>query len=181
MAGFLASPFGNGTDTGSGGNVNTALGAPHNFFGPRQSGGASGVLLTDGAIEQLVFSLTGEELNDVLGPLTPQYLPIGSVIRDVWWDTDVAFTLTGTAPTILVGTKTTEVTNGLVITQAQAQSTNTARLTASLTGTWAVNTPLQARTQIGFAIGGTGGPTVDRVGKGRLTIEVIRPNNFAND
>ncbi len=181
MATYIPSPFGNGVDTGSGGNVNTALGAPHNVMGPRQSGGPSGVLKVEGSIEQLVVSLAGDELNDVLGPLTPQYLPAGSTIRDVYWDTETVFTLTGTSPTILVGTKSSEVTNGLVISQAVAQSANTARLTSTLTGTWAVNTPLQARTQIGFAIGGTGGPTVDRLGKGRLTIEFFRPNNAAND
>lgn len=180
MAGYVASPFGNGTDIGSGGNVNTALGAPHNYFGPRQSGGASGVLDVEGAIEQIVLNLAGDEINDVLGPLVPQYLPKGSIIRDVWYQGEVAGTMTGTTPTLLVGTKGSEVTNGLVLSQTVVQGTATSRLTGTLTGTWAVNTPLAARTQIGFALGGTT-PTLDRLLKGRLTIEVIRPANVVND
>lgn len=180
MAGYELSKFGNGVDTGSGGNVNTALGTPHNFFGARKSGGAVGLEKVAGSIEQLVIFLEGGLFNDNLEPLVPTYLPAGSIIRDVYIDVETVFALTGTNPTILIGTDTTEVTNGFVISQAVAQSTNTARLTSTLTGTWAVNTPIQARTKIGFAIGGTGGPTVDRLGKAKVTIEFIRPNNSAN-
>ena len=180
MAGYLSSPFGTGVDIGSGGNVNTALGAPHNYFGPRASGGVSGVLDVEGAIEQVVFALMGDEINDNLGPLTPQWLPKGSIIRDVWFQGEVAGTMTGTTPTLLIGTKGSEVTNGLVLSQAIVQGVLASRLTGTLVGTWAVNTPLAARTQIGFALGGTT-PTLDRLFKGRLTIEVIRPSNVAND
>lgn len=177
---YIASPFGTGVDIGSGGNVNTALGAPHNFLGPRDSGGVNGTYEVDGMIEQLVISLAGDEFADVVGPLVPQWLPMGSTIRDVYWDTEIAFAMTGTSPTVLIGTKGSEVTNGLVISKAVVEATSTARLTSTLTGTWAVNTPLQARTQIGFALGGTT-PTLSRVGKGRLTIEFFRPNNVGNN
>ncbi len=177
MTKYESSKFGNGIDVGSaGGNVVTAKGIPHNTYGPRDSGGSVGVLKVEGSIEQYKFELTGDDINDLLEPLVPTYLPAGSIIRDVWWDTAEAFALTGSSPTILIGTDTTEVTNGFVVSKAVAESTNTARLTSTLTGTWAVNTPLQARTKVGFAIGGTGGPTVARSGRGYVTIEVIRPN-----
>lgn len=177
MTKYEASKFGTSIDVGSAnGNVTTSKGVPHNTFGPRDSGGSTGVLRVGGAIEQLVFELTGDDINDLLEPLVPTYLPAGAIIRDVWWDTLEVFVATGTSPTLLVGTDTTEVTNGLVVSEAVLESTNTARLTSTLTGTWAVNTPIQARTKIGFAIGGSGGPAIARSGRGRLTIEYIRPN-----
>lgn len=179
MAGFEASKFGNGTDVGSGGNQTQSKGTPHNFFGPRDDGGVTGALKVEGAIEQLVMIIEGSTFNDLLEPLTPQYLPAGAIIRDVFWDTEDVFALTGTSPTILVGTDTSEVTNGLVISKAVAESANSARLTGTLTGTWAVNTPIQSRTKIGWAIGGSSSPTVSRTGKGRLTIEYLRPNKVA--
>lgn len=175
MAGYENTKFGNGTGTNPGATVTNV----HNFFGPRVSGGTVGPEKVTGSIEQLVIHIEGGLLNDNLEPLTPTYLPQGATIRDVYWDTEVVFTLTGTTPTILIGTDTTEVTNGLVISQAVAQSANTARLTGTLVGTWAVNTPLQARTKIGYALGGTS-PTVDRLGRGKLTIEFWRPNNDKN-
>lgn len=176
MTKYETSKFGNGTDVGSGGNVTTSLGVPHNTFGPRDSGGSTGVLKVEGAIEQLRLEVTGDDINDLLEPLVPTYLPAGATIRDVYWDTAEVFVVTGTNPTLLIGTDTSEVTNGLVVSEAVMESTNTARLTGTLTGTWAVNTPLQARTKIGFAIGGTGSPAIARSGRGYLTIEYIRPN-----
>jgi hypothetical protein len=176
MTKYEASKFGDGNSSLSGGNVVVASGAPHNTFGSRDTGGSTGVLKVEGAIEQLRLHVTGDDINDLLEPLVPTYLPAGAIIRDVFWDTLEVFVVTGTNPTLLVGTDTSEVTNGLVVSEAVMESTNTARLTSTLTGTWAVNTPLQARTKIGFAIGGTGSPAIARSGVGLLTIEYIRPN-----
>lgn len=177
MTKYETSKFGNGIDVGSaGGNVVTSKGAPHNTFGPRDSGGSTGVLKVEGSIEQLRFEVTGDDINDLLEPLVPTYLPAGAIIRDVWWDTVEVFVATGTSPTLLVGTDTSEVTNGFVVSKTVLESANTARLTSTLTGSWAVNTPLQARTKIGFAIGGSGGPAIARSGRGIITVEYIRPN-----
>lgn len=166
---YETTPFGDGVST-------TRVLNVHNQFGPRNVGGSVGVLKVEGSIEQLRLEIDGVSFNDLLEPLVPTYLPAGAIVRDVWLDVLEVFALTGTSPTILIGTDTTEVTNGFVITEAQAESTNTARLTASLTGTWAVNTPLQARTKIGFAIGGSNSPAVSDTGKMIVTIEYIRPN-----
>lgn len=181
MSKYEATVFGTGIDVGStNGNVTTSLGSPHNVFGARQTGGTVGTLQVDGMKEELILQISGDVLNDGVIPLVPTYLPIGATITSVYWDTETVFVLGGTTPTILIGTATSEVTNGLVITQAQAQSTNTAVLTSSLTGTWAVNTPLQARTKINVVLGGTL-PTSDRLGKGRLTIHYVRPNVVVDD
>lgn len=177
MTKYEGSKFGNGISSlSAGGNVVLASGTPHNTFGPRDTGGSTGVLKVEGAIEQLRLEITGDDLNDLLEPLVPTYLPAGATIRDVYWDTVEVFVATGTSPTLLVGTDTSEVTNGLVVSEAVLESANTARLTSTLTGTWAVNTPLQARTKIGFAIGGSNGPAIARSGRGILTIEYWRPN-----
>ena len=175
MTKYETSKFGDGTSSLSGGNVVVASGVPHKTFGARDTGGATGLLRSDGPIEFLRLHITGEDLADLVEPLVPTYLPAGTVIRDVWWDTIDVFTVTGTSPTLLIGTDTTEVTNGLVISEAVLESANTARLTSTLTGTWAVNTPIQARTKIGFALGGTS-PVVSRTGAGVLTLEFVRPN-----
>lgn len=176
MTKYETSKFGNGTSSlSAGGNVVVASGAPHNTFGPRDSGGASGTLEVDGAIWQMRLELTGDDINDLLEPLVPLYLPRGALIRDAWWNTNEVFVATGTSPTLLVGTDTTEVTNGLVVNETALETLGTTRVTSTLTGTWAVNTPLAARTKVGFAIGGTGGPAIARSGRGYLTIEYVRP------
>lgn len=176
MTKYVATPFGNGISSlSAGGNVVIAKGVPHNTFGPRDSGGSTGVEKVEGSIEQLRLELTGDDINDLLEPLVPTYLPAGSLIRDVWWNTQTVFVVTGTNPTLLVGTDTSEVTNGLVVSETVMETLGTARLTGTLTGTWAVNTPLAARTKIGLAIGGTGSPAIARSGRGYLTIEYVRP------
>ena len=176
MTKYETSKFGNGISSlSAGGNVVIASGTPHNTFGPRDTGGSTGVLEVDGAIEQLRLHITGDDLNDLLEPLVPTYIPAGALIRDAWWNTVEVFAATGTSPTLLVGTDTSEVTNGLVVNKTALEALGTTRVTSTLTGTWAVNTPLAARTKIGFAIGGSSTPTISRTGSGLLTIEYIRP------
>jgi hypothetical protein len=176
MTKYEGSKFGNGISSlSAGGNVVVASGAPHNTFGPRDTGGSTGVLKVEGAIEQFRLEITGDDLNDLLEPLVPTYIPAGALIRDAWWNTVEVFVATGTSPTLLVGTDTSEVTNGLVVNETALETLGTTRVTGTLTGTWAVNTPLAARTKVGFAIGGTGGPAIARSGRGILTVEYIRP------
>lgn len=176
MTKYETSKFGNGISSlSTGGNVVLASGTPHNTFGARDSGGASGVLKVEGSVEQLRLEVTGDDINDNLGPMTDQYLPAGCLIRDAWWNTVEVFVATGTSPTLLVGTDTSEVTNGLVISETLLETLGTGRVTSTLTGTWSVNTAIAARTKIGFAIGGSGGPAIARSGRGILTIEYVRP------
>jgi hypothetical protein len=176
MTKYEGSKFGNGISSlSAGGNVVVASGAPHNTFGPRDTGGSTGVLKVEGAIEQFRLEITGDDLNDLLEPLVPTYIPAGALIRDAWWNTVEVFVATGTSPTLLVGTDTSEVTNGLVVNETALETLGTTRVTGTLTGTWAVNTPLAARTKVGFAIGGSNSPAIARSGRGILTVEYIRP------
>lgn len=173
---FYASPFGNGVDTGSGGNVVTSKGTPHNFFGPRQDGGVIGVNKVEGMKEELVFMLTGEMFNDVPDGLMPFVLPAGAVITDVYIDVEDVFVVTGTNPTVLIGTNTSEVTNGFVISEAILEATGSASLTSTLAGTWDAEVPLAANTTIGIALGGTGTPAITDAGKARVTVLFNRLN-----
>ena len=175
--GFYTSPFGNGVDVGTpGGNVTTAKGTPHNFFGPRQDGGVIGVNKVEGMKEELVIMLTGEMFNAVPDGLIPFVLPAGAVIKDVFIDVEDVFVVTGTNPTVLIGTNGTEVTNGFVISEAVLEATGSANLTSTLAGTWDSEAPLAANTTIGIALGGTGGPAVTNAGKARVSIFFTRLN-----
>ncbi len=176
MAGFETSKFGNGVATGSGGNVVAASGTPHNFFGPRDAGGTTGVLKVEGITEELIINLSGEMFNDVANTLVDYKIPAGSIIKAVYIDVEEVFVVTGTNPTILIGTDTSEVTNGFVISEAVAEATSSANLTSTLAGTWDSEAPLAADTTVGIALGGTGSPAITDAGKARVTIVYDRVN-----
>lgn len=169
MALTEASKFGNGVAVGSGGNVSDK-GTPHNVFGPRDSGGTLGRVKTEGITEELRIHITGELFNDVPDGLVPPIIPAGAVIKAVYVNVEEVFVVTGTNPTILVGTNGSEVTNGLVISEAVAEALGPANLTSTLAGTWDAEAPLAADTTVGIALGGTNTPAITDVGKLLLTI-----------
>lgn len=168
---YFKTPFGNGVLIGSGGNVVEDV---RSQFGRRTTGGFEGVNKVEGMKEELVIYIDGENFNDV-SVLKEFVLPAGAVIKNVYFDPEKAFNLTGTTPTILVGTKGSEVTNGFPISEAQAEGTASVNLTAALTGTWDNEVPLAANTNIGIALGGTT-PVLVAQGKGRITILFERIN-----
>ena len=171
MAVNEASKFGTGIDVGStNGNVTTSKGTPHNVFGPRDSGGTIGRLKTEGVSEELRIHITGELFNDVPDGFVPPVLPAGSVIKAVYVNVEEVFVVTGTNPTILIGTNGSEVTNGLVISEAVAEAAGPANLTSTLAGTWDSEDPLAADTTVGIALGGTGSPAITDAGKLLVTI-----------
>jgi hypothetical protein len=140
-----------------------------NHYGARETGGATGVLRTAGNKTELAIELTGTLVDD--GVFIEDYvIPAGSLILAAYIEVDEAFVLGGTTPTILVGTDGSEVTNGLVVSEAIAEATGAADLTATLTGTWAAK--LAAATTVGVALGGTT-PTVTSAGTAKLVIEYI--------
>jgi len=155
------SKFGNGVLVGSGGNVVQNV---HNTYADRKSGETIGVFKTEGGENQVSINITGEELlrggTDEF--LVPIVLPLGAVITQVYVQVKEAFVLTGTTPTILIGTQGSEVTNGFVISEAQAEAIGTYDVTATKTGTWAA--PVAAAITVGVALGGTT-PVVTNVGK----------------
>ena len=166
MSNTEVSRFGNATAAGSG-NVTYVV---HNNFGPRDSGGTFGVLETDGITWEVIYDITGEMFNDVPDGLVPVVIPAGAIIKAAYVDVTEVFVVTGTTPTILVGTNGSEATNGLVISEAIAEALGPANVTSTLAGTWDAEAPLAADTTIGVALGGTGNPAVTDAGKLRLTI-----------
>ena len=149
---YYITPFGDGSLPGSGGNVN---GVVHNHFGPMTEKGPEGIYNTDGMMEEISLEFTSTELNasSVYGRwLIPLTLPTGAVIKDITVDVKSAFTLGGTSPTIQVGTQNSVGTNGITISQAQAQAVGV-YVESSFSGTWA--SPLTAPATIDIQLGGT--------------------------
>lgn len=169
---FYKTPFGNGVLVGSGGNVVEDV---RTQFGPRDTGGFEGVNKVEGMKEELIIVIDGKVWNDVPDTLKSFVLPAGAVIKDVYLDVEEVFALSGTSPTILIGTDTSEVTNGFPISKAQAEATGSVNLTSALTGTWDAEAPLAANTTVGIALGGTT-PVMAAQGKARVTIMFNRIN-----
>ena len=170
---YPTTAFGNGVLVGSGGNVVSNV---HNQFGARPIEGTIGVNKVEGVKEELVFDVTGAFFNTVPDGLVPFVLPAGAVIKAVYIDVEDVFVVTGTNPTLLIGTNGSEVTNGFVVSEVILEATGSVNLTATLAGTWDNEVPLAANTTIGLALGGTGGPAVTNAGKARITVLFDRIN-----
>lgn len=162
---YELSKFGNGVDVGSGGNVTTSLGTPHNRFNTVNLGQQLGVFHSDNGVTEVTGTITGEQLvrDAATGDafLNALSIPVGAVIAEIIVQVKQAFVLGGTTPTILIGTQGSEVTNGFVISQAQAQAIGTYVVTGTKAGTW--NAPIAAAAVVGVALGGTT-PTVTSAG-----------------
>lgn len=162
-------PFGNGVLVGSGGNVTTNV---HNTFAGREIGENTGVYSVDGSNYEVSMTVTGVQISrDVAGGdafLVPVDLPVGAVLGDVIVQVKEVFALGGTTPTILIGTVTSEVTNGFVISEAQAEAVGTYNVTSTKTGTWAA--PIAVAAEVGVALGGTT-PTVTEAGEMDIVIK----------
>lgn len=169
---YANSPFGNDVLVGSGGNVTSKV---SNHYGPRNVGGTIGVDKVEGMREELVFDLTGEFFAAKPDGLIPFVLPAGAVIKAAYIDVEDVFAISGTNPTILIGTNGSEVTNGFVISEAILEATGSANLTSTLAGTWDSEAPLAANTQVGIALGGTS-PVLTSAGKARVTVVFERLN-----
>lgn len=148
--------------------ANTGLNVK-NHYGARETGRGAGVLRTAGHSTELSIELSGELVGDETF-VEEFVIPAGSLILNAYVKVDEAFVLGGTTPTILVGTDGSEVTNGLVISEAIAEATGSADLTGTLTGTWAAK--LAADTTVGITLGGTT-PTVTDAGYARLVVEYV--------
>lgn len=155
--------FGNGVLVGSGGNVVSNV---HNRYNGQKLGEQIGVNHSDTAVTEITMTITGEQLlRDVATGdafLLAPTLPVGAVLGDVIVQVKEAFVLTGTTPTILIGTQGSEVTNGFVISEAQAEAVGTYNVTGTKTGTWA--NPIAAAALVGVALGGTT-PVVTAAGR----------------
>ena len=146
-----------------------------NHFGPRKTGGTAGVLNTDGMSGELVIDLNAELFNSNPDGLMPFVLPAGAVIKSVYVDVEDVFVVTGTSPTVLIGTNGSEVANGVVISEVILEASGSANLTSTLVGTWDAEAPLAADTTIGIALGGSS-PAITDAGNARVTIKFDRIN-----
>lgn len=130
--------------------------------------GMVGELPGNGAIRELTVHISGETLNN--GFIEGATLPSGALPLDWSLEIDEVFDLGGTSPTILVGTKGSEATNGLSISEAVAEAVATTNST-TFAGTW--GSSLAAETTVGIAMGGTS-PTADTTaGKARLVVRYV--------
>ena len=88
-------------------------------------------------------------------------LPAGAVIRETIVEIIEAFAVGGTTPTINVGTDGSAATNGVPISEAQAEAIGVYSPTAI--GTWAQGVVVAADTVVSVELGGTS-PTLTEVG-----------------
>lgn len=144
----------------------------HNHYGPRNLGGATGVLKTEGAANELTVIVTGETINSTFIPEV--VIPAGAVITKATAHVTEVFALGGTTPTILVGTEGSEVTNGAVLAEASAEATGYYDITSTLAGTWDAEVAFAANTTVGVALGGTT-PTADAT-TGRVVFVITYAN-----
>lgn len=149
---------------------NTGLGVPM-FYGPRTAiEGLGGHVKTEGAKKQIVIEFNGTNFNDgVLDSIVT--LPANALVIGAYLDVETAVLMTGTNPTILIGTNGSEVTNGFVVTEAQAEAAGVYDLSATLTGTWAAG--LLVDTAVSVTVGGTSSPTLANGGRYKAVIEYI--------
>lgn len=161
--GFETSRFGDSVTAGAG-NVKTLV---SNHYGRRNTGKTSGVTDTHGFTNELSLDIDGEMVGNAGFVLVVPKLPAGSNITKAYVEVTEAFVLGGTTPAIEVGTEGSEATNGVTITEAQAEAVGYYDVTSALAGTW--NAPLAAETTVGIALSGTS-PTVTAAGKLRLVL-----------
>ena len=147
----------------------TGLGV-NNFSGPRTAlEGMGGHVKTEGAKKQMVLEFAGTNINDgVMDSVVT--LPANALVVAAYADVETAVTMTGTSPTILIGTNGSEVTNGLVISEAQAEAAGVYDVSGTLTGTWAAG--LLTDTAVSVTLGGTS-PTVTNDGHIKVVIEYV--------
>lgn len=142
-----------------GSNVTTDV---SNHYGARDIGDVAGVYNTSGSDNELTVIATSDAIND--GFLPNVYIPAGAAITKAVAHVTEAFVVTGTDPTILIGTDGSEATNGAVLDEASAEAVGYYDITSTLTGTWSADTRLAADTLVGLALGGTT-PAITDVGR----------------
>jgi hypothetical protein len=155
--------FGDGSATG-GGNVTQQV---NNHFGQHVEENVQGHVRTAGTLKELTMDVDAAMMTAAAFPLIAPSLPAGAIIQEAFADVSEVFILGGTTPTIDIGTEGSEGTNGVDMTEAQAEALGSYDLTSALQGTWAA--PLAAATVVGLALGGTT-PTNGATGQVRVVI-----------
>lgn len=161
---YEQSKFGDGSGAGSGNVVSVV----NNHYGQRDAGQEQGVAPSAGLERELVFDINGTDVGNEAFPLIAPALPAKSDILSVYVEVYEAFVLGGTTPVIEIGTEGSEATNGVTISEAQAEAVGLYDVTSALAGTWAA--PLAAATTVGIDLAGTS-PTVTSAGKMKVVIK----------
>ena len=142
----------------------------YNVYGPRTTNESRlGKLPGAGYEHELQIDITGSNHLELTGNL-----PAGAVITRVDIYVSEAFVVTGTSPTLLIGTDGSEATNGFVVSEAVLEATGHANLTSTLAGTWDAEADLAAATTIGAALGGTSPAIAAGSGVARIVIKYLK-------
>jgi len=141
----------------------------NNHYGARESGQTAGHIKTEGVKSQMSIQVDAPDIDVAL--FSSPVLPADCLPVAVYFKVTEAFALGGTTPTILIGTDSSEVTNGCVVSEAQAEAVGVYDISGTLTGTWAAN--LVAETDIAIVLGGTT-PTKTAAGKAEVIIEYVK-------
>lgn len=151
---------------------NAGLGV-NNYYGARDTGGAVGVEGADGSERTIAVNITGTSLND--GFVPPTLLPKGALLRRAFLRVDEAFTMGGTSPTVVIGAKGAEATNGIVLTSAELGAVGSKVPASTGAGTWSSSssTGTTAASTIGITLGGTSPTVTPGVGKAVLIMEFM--------
>ena len=139
------------------------------FYGPRTSlEGLGGHVGRNGHMRQAVVEFSGKNINDgAVSNLATIVAP--ARIEAVYLHTLEAATMTGTTPTILVGTDGSVATNNAPISEAQAEATGTYDI-SSRNGSWASD--FDTDVSISIELGGTT-PTITDDGHYKLVIDYV--------
>lgn len=143
---------------------NTAGLGVNNVYGPRKTDeGRSGNINTAGVVKELEIDFRGENYSVVSATI-----PAGAKVLDGYAKVSEAFALGGTTPTLAIGTSGSAATNGVKLTEAQAEATGTYDLTPS--GTW--GSVLSAATSVAVELGGTS-PTIGDGGNVKVVVRYV--------
>ena len=143
---------------------NTAGLGVFNVYGPRKTDeGRAGKINTAGVVNELEVSFRGDSYSTVTA-----VIPAGAKVLDAYAKVDEVFVLGGTTPTINVGTSGSAATNGVPVSEAQAEALGSYDLTPA--GTWAA--VLAAATTVAVELGGTT-PTITDAGEIKVVVRYV--------
>ena len=149
---------------------NSGLGTRKHYGIRTAKEGVEGYVPVEGMKKQIVLDVTAESITDDNFRFDLAQIPSGALIVGAYASVSEVFVMGGTTPTILIGTDGSEVTNGIVVSEAIGEALGTADVTATATGTW--NAALAADAEISVVLGGTS-PTITTVGKMKVTLEYV--------
>ncbi len=155
---------------------NTAGIGVNNHYGVRTTGGGVGVETSDNSVHLLRIDLTGDSINDaVAGFVPPVVIPKGALFKSARLRVDEAFNLTGTTPTVQIGSAGSVATNGFVLSETELENVGTKVPASAGAGTWSTTstTGLTAAAKVAFALGGTTPAVARGSGKATLILEFV--------